>query len=315
MNKLSPEHLFVPSQKNVSAILACYDLPLTRFLPTTHGIENLTLLVWSQRKKYVLRVYPQQKKSEAGILLELDFMSHLRNHGLPTPAIISSSDHHRLVVCELDHQKWQCVLMEHAQGTHPEAFTPALLDHMATLQAHMHTLGEQYAHTYNLKSERAALRATAMTDELLKHTALESSLRTFLERVKAFVVELDDSLPKGLSHFDFDIENILTKHDRVTAILDFGDMEYLPLVVCLGYTLWDVLFEQGGSPEMVTRYLQTYQGVRPLTQSEQEVLREIMLFRHYVITTVEIHFGDFSQYDLDKALQRERDLRNLELRF
>ena len=102
MNKLSPEHLFVPSQENVCAILARYNLPLTRFLPTTHGIENLTLLVWSQRKKHVLRVYPQQKKSDADILLELDFMAHLRNHGLPLPAIISSSDHQPLVVCELD---------------------------------------------------------------------------------------------------------------------------------------------------------------------------------------------------------------------
>ena len=66
---------------------------------------------------------------------------------------------------------------------------------------------------------------------------------------------------------------------------------------------------------MVTRYVQTYQGVRQLNQSEQEILREIMLFRHYVITTVEIHFGDFSQNDLDKALQREQDLKNFELRF
>ena len=305
MNKLSPEHLFVPSQENVCAILAHYNLPLTRFLPTTHGIENLTLLVWSQRKKYVLRVYPQQKKSDADILLELDFMTHLKNHGLPLPAIISSSDHQPFVVCELDQQKWQCVLMEHAQGAHPGAFTPALLDQMATLQAQ----------THNIKSGRAVLRETSVTDELLKNSILESSLRNFLGRVKAFVVKLHDSLPKGLSHFDFDIENILTKHDGVTAILDFGDMECMPLVVCLGYTLWDVLFEKGGSPEMVTRYVQTYQGVRQLNQSEQEILREIMLFRHYVITTVEIHFGNFSQNDLDKALQREEDLRNFELRF
>jgi hypothetical protein len=53
MNKLSPENLFVPSQKNVRAILANYNLPLTRFLHATHGIENFTLFVWSQRKKYV----------------------------------------------------------------------------------------------------------------------------------------------------------------------------------------------------------------------------------------------------------------------
>ena len=58
MNKLSPEYLFVPSQQHVRAILAHYNLPLTCFVPATHGIENLTLLVWSRRKKYVLRVYP-----------------------------------------------------------------------------------------------------------------------------------------------------------------------------------------------------------------------------------------------------------------
>jgi Ser/Thr protein kinase RdoA (MazF antagonist) len=205
--------------------------------------------------------------------------------------------------------------MEHAIGAHPEAFTPALLDHMAPLQARMHTLGEQYANTHTIKSGRTALRGTSMTDELLNNTALESDMRDFLERVKAFVVELDDSLPKGLSHFDFDIDNVLTQNDRVTAILDFGDMECLPLVVCLGYTLWDVLFEKGGSPALVARYLQNYQEVRQLSQREKEVLREIILFRHYVITTVQIHFGDFSQNDLDKALQQEQDLRNLELRF
>src|SRR5437016_11686013 len=137
MNKLSPQNLFVPSLKSVRTILARYDLPLTRFEHASSGIENLTLLVWSRRKKYVLRVYPQKKKSDADILLELDFMSHLRNNGLPIPAIVSSSNHQGLVVCELDHKKWQCVLMKHAQGVHPEAFTPALLDHMATSQGQM----------------------------------------------------------------------------------------------------------------------------------------------------------------------------------
>jgi hypothetical protein len=63
------------------------------------------------------------------------------------------------------------LLMEHAQGARPEALTPALLDHMAILHTQMHTLGEQYAKTYNIKSEKAALRETSVTDELLKNTA------------------------------------------------------------------------------------------------------------------------------------------------
>jgi Ser/Thr protein kinase RdoA (MazF antagonist) len=311
MNKLSPENLFVPSKKNVRVILARYNLPLTRFEHATSGIENLTLIVWSEKKKYVLRVYPQNKKSDAAILLELDFMSHLRKNGLPLPAIISSSDNQPFVVCEFGNKKWQSVLMEHAQGAHPKAYTPAVLDNMATLQARMHTIGEQYAKAHNIPSGRSALRETYVTDELLKNSAGESYFRDFLKRVNSFVVELNDSLPKGLSHFDYDIDNLLTKNDRVTAILDFGDMECMPLVVCLGYTLWDVLFEKGGSPELVARYLQKYQGVRQLNQSEQDVLYQIILFRHYVITTVQIHFGNFSHNDFDKAIQQEQYLRNL----
>jgi Ser/Thr protein kinase RdoA (MazF antagonist) len=76
-----------------------------------------------------------------------------------------------------------------------------------------------------------------------------------------------EAASKGLSHFDFDIDNVLTKNDHVTAILDFGDIECMPLVVCLGYTLWDVLCEEGGSPALVARYLQKYQAVRQLNQS------------------------------------------------
>jgi Ser/Thr protein kinase RdoA (MazF antagonist) len=187
---------------------------------------------------------------------------------------------------------------------------------MATLQAKMHTLGEQYAQTHNIPSGRSALREASVADGLLNNSAGNSYLRDFLKRVNAFVVELHDALPKGLSHFDYDIDNVLTKNARVTAILDFGDMECLPLVVCLGYTLWDVLFEKGGSAELVARYLQIYQGVRQLNQSEQDVLLQIILFRHYVITTVQMHFGNFNQNDLDKAIQQEEYLRNnLELKF
>jgi Ser/Thr protein kinase RdoA (MazF antagonist) len=315
MSKLSPENLFIPSQKSVSAVLARYNLPLTHFEHAMSGIENLTLFVWCEGRRYVLRVYPQEKKSDADILLELDFMAHLRGNGLPLPAIISSLDDRSLVICELDGKKWQCVLMEYAQGTQPLAYTPALLDHMAALQARMHILGEQYARTCNIASGRNALRGTWLTDDLLRNAALDSSLRDFLRYVNSFVVELHDALPRGLSHFDFAIDNIFTSHDRVTAILDFGDIEYMPVVVCLGYTLWDVLFEPGGKPALVTRYLQKYQEVRQLNQSEKEMLLQIILFRHYVITTVQIHFGDFSQSDFDKALQQERDLRSLELQF
>jgi Ser/Thr protein kinase RdoA (MazF antagonist) len=315
MSKLHPERLLVPSQQHVRAILARYTMPLTRFAQATSGVENLTLIVWSERKTYVLRVYPQQTKSDAAILRELDFMAHLRTSGLPVPAIRSSSDSQPFVVCEFGNQQWQSVLMEHARGAHPTAYTPALLDELARLHARMHILGEQYAATHTIPRGRGALRATDGTTELLKKRVRANSVRDFLMRVTSFVVELDDSLPTGLCHLDYDIENVLTKNDGVTAILDFGDMECMPLVVCLGYTLCDVLFETGGSPELVARYVQQYQQVRQLNHREKAVVRQIMLFRHYMITAVDIQFSNISHTDVENAIQQEQYLRNVALRL
>ncbi len=208
MNKRHPEQLFIPSQESVYAILACYNLPLTRFEPAVRGIENLTLFVWSEGAEYMLRVYPQLKK-----------------------------------------------------------------------------------------------------------TSDNSSFQDFLMCVKAFVVELDPSLPAGMSHFDVDIDNILTEDDRITAMLDFDDAQYMSLIVCPGYTLWDVLFEEGGSPERMARYLRIYQEIRQRTQREKELLPQVILFRHYAIATFRMQFGELSQSDFEEALQQAQYLRSKELRF
>lgn len=112
MNKLSPKNQFIPSTNNVRAILAHYNLPLMRFEYAASGIENLAFIVWSDRKKYVLRVYPQHKKSNVDILLALDFMAYLKKKSLPVLATISTSDNPSLLVFEYDNKKWQSVLYD-----------------------------------------------------------------------------------------------------------------------------------------------------------------------------------------------------------
>src|SRR5205085_8717951 len=127
-----------------------------------------------------------------------------------------------------------------------------------------HTLGEQYAKTHNIPSERRVLRETFLTDELLKNSAGDSYFRDFLKRVNSFVVELNDSLPKGLSHLDFDIDNVLTKNDRVTAILDFGDMECLPLV-----SVWGIRSGMSSSKRVAPLHwwLVTYKNTKKFANS------------------------------------------------
>jgi Ser/Thr protein kinase RdoA (MazF antagonist) len=187
---------------------------------------------------------------------------------------------------------------------------------MAAIQARMHLVGQDYAGQYNISPILHQLAETHVTAALLSDPKTDPPLRPLLRRAQAFTVQLDQSLPIGLSHFDYDADNLFTDNaGHVTAVLDFDDTQCLPLVVCLAYTLWDIIASTNNPDELVTRYLQIYQQTRPLTQAEKDILPAIILFRHHVITALDIHFGDFSQADIDNALDQESKIIHLALRF
>ena len=115
----------------------------------------------------------------------------------------------------------------------------------------------------------------------------------------------------GYSHFDFDLGNILVdEHDQLSAILDFDDLQYAPLVICLGYTLWSVLYETNDK-NALTSYLTEYQKARTLSTLELEYLPKIMLFRHYVITTLKILNGHVAKADVQKYKALEQSLQDM----
>lgn len=311
MSKLNPEQLLSPSKQNIGRILAEYGIRLDRFELAAGGIENLTVIITSGVRKYVLRVYPQQAKNDAEIELEIDFMAALRKEDLPVPQIISSGQPGELVITEIDGLGWQSILMEFASGEHPRMYTLALVQDMAKAQAAMHNIGMPYAQAHKLSNKRRGLRETLVVHKLLRDASTDPRFREFLKRVQEYEVSLSDTLPVGISHFDYDADNLLIQNDKVTAILDFGDVACMPLVVCLGYTLWDILFEEGGSAELASAYIRSYEKLRQLSHNEKSVLNQIILFRHYVISTFQISFGNFTHNDFEQVLQREEYLKNL----
>ena len=92
---------------------------------------------------------------------------------------------------------------------------------------------------------------------------------------------LDPNLPSALCHLDFDNGNVLSEKEKITVVLDFDDLRFAPMVLCLANTVWDVYFDQGTS--FVNEYIVTYEQTRPLNELEERFMKPMMLFRHYVI--------------------------------
>jgi Ser/Thr protein kinase RdoA (MazF antagonist) len=134
----------------------------------------------------------------------------------------------------------------------------------------------------------------------------DDRLRSFLERASNYTLSLDNALPKGLCHLDYDTDNLLAKNSSVLAVLDFDDLAIAPFIVCLAYTLWHVYTEK--SEDAAWEYLRYYETFRQISDLERGYIKPIMLFRHYVISAVKVLNNHTLESDIEKYLDIEKQL-------
>ena len=204
---------------------------------------------------------------------------------------------------EIDGKVWQVLLMEYSEGNQSNDYPEDLLIELAQMQAKMHILGIEFSkrsqkHTATLEE----LYDTMWPDEKEVGLILRYNLSTkeFIRNGREIHIKINPELPHGYNHLDIDFEgNVLVKNNHIEAILDFDDLCYSACVICLGYTVWHILFITNDL-EKVDLYLSEYQKVRKLTSLELEALPEIMLFRNYVIGIIELEL--WKNYDRVKTI-------------
>lgn len=299
---------FPANEKAISGALEDYAITDFSFNAAESGIENATFIISSRGSKYVLRVYRHNKKQHDAIELEVNFMTHLKSAGIPVPEILPNSQGKRITTVVYDDKEWQVILMQFLPGHHAETYSETLINELATYQARIHLHGEQFAKKHPGAEKLRELRETEFIHLIPQKQLENKEIAGLISRGKEYSYTFPTGLPEGYSHFDYDAENVLSDSSgKVTGILDFDDLQYAPLVMCLAYTLWAVLITSD-SPTTVSTYLQAYEAVRPLSAEEKEAIIPIVLFRHYVIAALEVLRGDMDNENLAYYLKYERFL-------
>ncbi len=287
MPKLNPEAQIKLNTSTLSHILKNYGLELRSFKIAQGGIENTTALISTNKGSFALRVYRKNKKKVAWIEQELDFMNFLRDNGLPIPQLSKNSKNSFITTFAAQGAIWKCILMEQMPGIHARTYSRSLIIDLAKHQAKMHTLGVQYAKKHRPMTTLDVLIEGYFIKKIQLKKLKQRSTVDFLHRAQKFLVKLDPRLPRGFNHLDYDKTNTLAKNDKLSGILDFDDLAYSPMVVCLGYTLWDIITD---SPNLnrLRLYLKTYSKIRKLKRIEVTYLRDILLFRNYAIGSMDV---------------------------
>jgi len=305
--KLNPEDQYYADENSIQAVLCQYGLELVCFEAAKSGIENTTLFVDTNKGKFVLRMYRQNKKADEVIKEEIRFTNLLAQRALPVPKIVPNTQREFLNYATVGGLRWQWVLMEYMAGEHPEFYSHPLINSMATVQAQMHKLSAEYDYSNEFLPRLTELRETVFINKIDRNDGLDSRLVDFLERAEAFVLPLPLDLPTGICHLDFSKGNVLVDHDAVAAVLDFDDMQVAPYAVCLGFSLYH-LREGNCSVAEQEEYVHQYRTIRKLSELEKSILPGVMLFRHYFISSLRIFRQRCAEEDIIKYLEIEQDL-------
>ncbi len=296
---------FLAEHMTVADFLKQYAITDFTFLKAPTGIENTTLIITTKINKYILRIYRYGHKKEDEILLELGFMHKLRSAKLPVPEVILNTSNKLITTRTENGLVWHAILMEFISGHHADNYSPGIIKEFAMNQAKMHLIGIEAASELFPPSKISQLKETEFIHLLPSSSMTNQKIRKLIERARDYRLEFSDKLSFGYSHFDYDIENTLVDDDNhLKAILDFDDLQYAPVVMCLAYTLWHVLIVTD-SPESVRRYINAYESIRSLSNEEKKIIPSIMLFRHYVLASLTLLRGELDA-QLDYYLRLEK---------
>lgn len=310
--KLKPENQIDITRESLVAILSAYGISNFAFHPINEGIANSSARIESGGKKYVLRVYAQGKKDD-DIIFEIDFQEYLRGHGILIPIIHSNKEGSKLNIVEIGGKRWQTILMDLVDGQ-SLTLKPSdeLIEDLAALQAKMHLLGIEYSKDTDAPKKLWADLHDGLASKVENTTVGGQEVKGLIERIKAYNYPLNPDLPYGYNHLDIDFDgNVLTKDNRVSGIVDFEDLQYSPVIVCLGYSLWNILYNDG--LEATKHYLRSYEKVRPLTLAEYEALPNVVFFRNYVMVIIQLLLWDKNRpsEDITKLIRLEKEIPTL----
>lgn len=298
------------TENTIALILKSYGISNFSFKPINQGIENTSLYIKSEDNKYVLRIYRQKRKINEDISFEIQFQDYLRGHGIPIPLIYPNLKGEELSVINIEGKDWQIILMQFIEGESVNLDpSKELIIELAHIQAQMHLLGIEFAD----KSDRLKYPINNLNgliaNKIEKLPIQNEEVVEFVERVKSFKYELNKELPYGYNHSDLDFDgNVIIKDNKVVGIIDFDDLKYSPSIVCLGFSLWNVLDDSG--IEVFKLYLKEYESIRPLNNLERQTLSHIIFFRNYQIGIIRLLLWekDTPIEDITKIIQLEKDI-------
>ena len=284
------------SPTELARIVAQY--PIGRALKLAEisgGFGNSNFKLTTTTGEFLLKICDE--KDAAELNMQISLLQQLRQHAYPTVYPILTKDQKSLI-----HEPFGSVMLyPFLQGTQPQP-SPHVLAQLGAALAKLHCIPPIAG------LPRFAMGTSQMQPffKAVKNTAfaMHPFVELLISELEAIESHLKAPLPMGLLHGDLFLDNTLFDGEQMVAILDFEEGCYDTLLIDVGMTIIGCCYTPQHQLilEAARRFLETYNAVRPLTESEWQHLDS---FVHYA--ALSIAFWRFRQFNIRRPDARRAD--------
>jgi homoserine kinase type II len=267
--------------------------------------EDDQRLLETVRGRFIVRF--QEQKSEIELKREIDLLSFLRKHGIPSPVPLPDSKGR---YCN----EWggrQLAVYKFVDGHRMvvEDLTPGQLENVGRIMADLHVLGKAYKKGVDSRFgfDRVAEIYAGVRGRLPHY--LKKITRTLDEEVEYLRNYLETKLPKGIIHGDLLAENLRFKGDKVAEVFGFESAARGKFIFDLASAVNAVCFENGGySLKKFEALITGYEALRTLSLAEWDAFPNELRFSAFRFTVARLR--DFFQTPGDERLRINKDFQD-----
>ena len=284
------------SSSELAHIVAQYPIgtPL-KFEEMLGGFGNSNFKLTTTDGEFLLKICDEKDPTE--LQMQISLLQHLSEHAYPTVYPILTKDQRSVT-----HETIGSVMLyPFLHGEQPET-SPCILAQLGDALAQLHRIPPIDG------LPRFAMGVSQMMPFFKEVQGTQFATHPFVEFLQSQLAfmkpKLNASLPTGLLHGDLFLDNTLFNGDKMVAILDFEEGCYDTLLLDVGMTIIGCCYtpEHELNLEAVHRFLDAYNAVRPLTETEWEHLD---CFVHYA--ALSIAFWRFRQFNIRRPDAQRAD--------
>ena len=250
------------------------------------GYDNTNYLVKTNTDKYIFKTYKENEELRDLLNAEneiLIFLQKSNDNKYPKP--IQFTDGSYLKTLHLNGENQICRMLSFLEGEfigdveHTEELYQSFGVYIAEIDIKLQKLTNYpiKARKWEWDIQYLALNKKYIND--IPNAKDRSTVNYFFQQFEENVVPVLPDLRKQIIHNDANEWNVLSKHGKVSGIIDFGDLAYSPLINELAIGITYSCYDKENPLEWAIIILKAYHNKLPIEEKEIKILYYLIAAR------------------------------------